>query len=282
MRKTNRRDFLKTAGTGVTASSLTLAFSGCQSSEIKASSTNQNFDLGMASYTLREFSLEETIKMTNRLNLKKICLKSMHLPMESSLAEIKLIAKKVKDAGLDLYGCGVVYMASEDEVNQAFVYAKTAGMNTIVGVPEHNLLNLVNDKVKEYDIKIAIHNHGPDDQRYPTPESAIEKIKDLDPRIGLCVDVGHTQRSGVEPADTIALYTDRVHDIHMKDVSSATKEGSTLEIGRGVINVPNVLETLLKINYQGVVSFEHEKDGKDPLPGCAESVGFVRGVLKVI
>lgn len=282
MFKTNRRDFLKTAGTGVAASSVTLAFGGCQSNETKASSTEQNFELGMASYTLREFSLTEAIKMTNRLNLKKICLKSMHLPLQSGEAEIRQVAQQVKDGGLDLYGCGVVYMSDEDQVNRAFIYAKTAGMKTIIGVPEHNLLNLVNEKVKEFDIQVAIHNHGPGDQRYPTPESAILKIKELDPRIGLCVDIGHTQRSGVEPAETIALYKDRVLDIHMKDVSSSTKEGSTEEIGRGVINIPKVLETLLKINYNGVVSFEHEKDGKDPLAGVAESVGFVRGVLRVI
>jgi inosose dehydratase len=136
--------------------------------------------------------------------------------------------------------------------------------------------------VKQYDIKVAIHNHGPGDEVYPTPASAYELIKDLDPRIGLCNDVGHTCRSGIDPAVSAAKYADRLLDVHMKDVSAAVREGHTVEVGRGVIDIPKFLRTLVKINYQGIVSFEYEKDENDPLPGLSESVGYVRGVLAVI
>ena len=238
--------------------------------------------LGMASYTFRKFGLEETIAMTKRLGLQRIALKNFHLPLNSSDEEIKRVAKKVRDAGLDLYGCGVVYMKDEAEVHNAFRYAGAAGMKVITGVPEYNLLKLVEQKVKETGIELAIHNHGPGDKRYPTPQSAYEKIKDLDAGMGLCVDVGHTQRSGLDPADVISMYADRVLDIHLKDVSAATKEGGTVEIGRGVIDIPKLLQTLLKIKYAGSASFEFEKDADDPLPGTAESVGYVRGVLTVI
>jgi inosose dehydratase len=173
-------------------------------------------------------------------------------------------------------------MRNEEQVNQAFEYAKAAGMRVIIGVPEPNLLALVNRKVAEYDIQVAIHNHGPGDKIYPVPESVYEKIKDLDKRIGLCNDIGHTIRAGVDPAASIERFADRLLDVHIKDESAATARGSAVEIGRGVIDIPQVLRTLIKINYTGMVSFEYEKDENDPLPGLAESVGYVRGALAAI
>jgi sugar phosphate isomerase/epimerase len=143
-------------------------------------------------------------------------------------------------------------------------------------------LDLVNFKVKEFDIKVAIHNHGPGDERYPSPESIYSKVKDLDPRMGICMDIGHTMRLGLDPCQETEKYADRLHDIHIKDVSLAAAAGETVEMGRGVIDLPKFFRTLLKINYQGVASFEYEKDAEDPLPGLAESVGYVRGVLSVV
>lgn len=248
-------------------------------SAIKFEDKLSRLNLGMASYTFREFPLEETLKMTKRLGLERIAFKDFHLSLESTDEEIKTVAEKTRAAGLDLYGCGVVYMQTEDEVERAFQYAKTAGMRIIIGVPNPDLLNMVNNMVNKYNIKVAIHNHGPDDKLYPTPESAYVRIKNLDPRIGLCIDIGHTQRAGFDPSESALKYADRLHDVHIKDVTAATKEGGTIEIGHGVIDIPKFLRTLIKLNYKDSVSFEFEKDGKDPLPGVAESVGYVRGVL---
>jgi sugar phosphate isomerase/epimerase len=283
MKKTNRRDFMKIAGRGMAAvslSSFTLTLPGCRATERVRS--EKHLSLGMASYTFRNFPLEETLAMTKRLGLKKIAFKSFHLPLESTEEEIKTVARKVKEAGLELYGCGVVYMENEGEVHRAFHYAQTAGMKVIIGVPEHELLSLVNQKVKEFDIQVAIHNHGPTDKRYPAPESAYERIKDLDQRIGLCIDVGHTQRCGVDPSESAEKFVDRLLDVHIKDVSAAAVEGTTVEIGRGVIDIPRFVRTLLNLNYKGNASFEFEKDADDPLPGVAESVGYVRGVLSAL
>ncbi len=238
--------------------------------------------LGMASYTFRKFSLEETLTMTKRLGLEYIALKSFHLPLESTADQIASAVEKVKKARLDLYGGGVIYMNTEDEVNHAFDYAKAAGMKVIIGVPKPELLGLVNEKVAEYDIKVAIHNHGPEDKVYPTPESAYEKLKELDKRIGLCLDVGHAQRAGIDPSEAARQYADRLLDLHIKDVTAATAEGTTVEMGRGVIDIPKLVRTLLDIKYTGIASFEFEKDEQDPLPGVAESVGYVRGVLATI
>lgn len=274
---------MKIAGKGMAAASLssfTLASTGCRLKEVDK--PRKDLNLGMESYTFRNFPLEETLAMTQRLGLKKIAFKSFHLPLESTEEEIKAVAVKVKKAGLELYGCGVVYMENEEEVHRAFNYARAAGMKVIIGVPEHALLSLVNQKVKEFDIQVAIHNHGPTDKRYPTPESAYERIKDLDRRIGLCIDIGHTQRCGVDPSESAERFADRLLDVHIKDVSSATENGTTVEIGRGVIDIPRFIRTLLKLNYMGNTSFEFEKDAEDPLPGVAESVGFVRGVLAAL
>jgi sugar phosphate isomerase/epimerase len=202
--------------------------------------------------------------------------------MDSSPEQIREAAAKVKDAGLTLYGCGVVYMRNETQVHQAFDYARTAGMETIIGVPSYDLLPLVNQKVKEYDIKVAIHNHGPGDKVYPLPSTAYERIKNLDKRIGLCNDIGHTMRSGVDPSESARKYADRLLDVHIKDVTAAEARGSTCEIGRGVIDIPKFIRTLVEINYAGIVSFEYEKDADDPMPGLAESVGYVRGVMASI
>jgi len=283
MKKRTRRDFFRLAGMGMAAASLSsLAQFSCASPNRKAGASEKHLDLGMASYTFREFSLDDTLAMTRRLGLKRIAFKSFHLPLESSEEEIKAVSRKVAESGLELYGCGVVYMQNEDEVKRAFLYARAAGMKIIIGVPNHELLEMVDRKVKEFDIRLAIHNHGPTDKLYPTPESAYTRIKDLDPRIGLCIDIGHTERCGVDASESAERFADRLHDVHIKDVSAAAEEGSTVEIGRGVIDIPRFIRTLLKIKYTGIASFEFEKDAQDPLPGVAESVGYVRGVLAAV
>ena len=260
----------------------TLPFSGRamdRRPELNKKSGNRGLELGMASYTFREFSLDETLAMTQRLGLKKIAFKSFHLPLESSESEIKAAVKKVEARGLALYGCGVVYMKTKEEVDRAFRYAQAGGMEVIIGVPNHELLEYTNKKVQEYNIKLAIHNHGPGDKLYPTPQSAYEKIKDLDPRMGLCLDIGHTQRSGIDPSEAAEKVADRILDIHLKDVTAASAEGGPVEIGRGVIDIPRFLRTIIELDYRGIASFEYEKDPKDPLPGVAESLGYIKGLL---
>lgn len=278
-----RRRFLQAAGIGAAA---LLADTGSSLAQGRGYAARQRgkqrFELGLASYTLRKFNLDDTLAMTKRVGLKYIAFKSFHLPLDSSPAQIRTVARKVKDAGLILYGGGVIYMRSEDQVHNAFDYAKAAGMKIIIGAPLPELLPLVNKKVQEYNIKVAIHNHGPGDKTYPTPASAYERIKDLDKRIGLCNDIGHTIRAGSDPIASAKKYADRLLDVHMKDVTEATAKGHEVEVGRGAIDIPKFLKTLLKIKYSGVVAFEYEKDANDPLAGLAESVGYVRGVLAAI
>lgn len=278
MKEKSRRNFLKISGL-VAAASMT-TFSG--PSRAKSTAKQASLKLGLASYSLRKFDQAQTIKMAQRAGLDYMCFKSMHLPLDSSVEKLKSGAKNVKDAGLKLYGGGVIYMKDKSQVDQAFEYAKNAGISVIVGVPEHDLLEYTNEKIKEYDIKVAIHNHGPGDKKYPSPESIFEKIKDLDPRFGLCMDIGHTQRIGVDPTDAAKKYFSRLLDIHIKDVDKAKEDGETVEIGRGVIDIPKFIKLLVDLRYEGVVGFEYEKDADDPMPGLCESVGYVKGCLASI
>ena len=277
-----RRTFLRVSGAGLLAAQAPVIFAGEKSLTGKRERSDLPFDLGVASYTFREFNLDQTIDMTNRLAIDKLCLKSMHMPLDATPEEIRERAAKVRNAGIDLYGAGVIFMTSPEEVENAWAYARAAGLKVIVGVPHHALLDQCNQLVRATGIQLAIHNHGPGDDQYPSPESVYERVKGLDPGVGLCVDIGHTVRIGLDPIKEVSRFMDRVLDIHIKDEDKADETGNTCEIGRGVIDIPGFLEMLLKEKYSRVVSFEFEKDGNDPLPGLSESVGYVRGVLDVI
>jgi inosose dehydratase len=237
------------------------------------------FELGLASYTFREFDLDRTLAMAGRVGLGRIALKDVHLPLESSEADIRAAAAKVRAAGLALYGCGVVYMKTEAEVDRAFAYARAGGISVIIGVPDHALLGRVERRVRETGIRLAVHNHGPGDLLYPTPRSILDRIRDLHPGVGVCLDVGHCQRSGLDPSEAAAECGERLLDVHLKDVTAATKEGASVEAGRGVVDLARFLRSLAGLSYGGTAAFEYEKDGRDPLPGLAESVGYVRGLL---
>ena len=207
--KYSRSSFLKIVGLGGVAATTSILQAAPSKGFYGINLTDENasdLTLGLASYSTRNYTLDETLTMAKRLNIEQIALKSMHMPLESSEEEIRSIVEKVDKAGLHLYGAGVVYMKSEEEVENAFRYAKAAQMKVIIGVPNHDLLKLVEKKVQETDIKLAMHNHGPGDEVYPTPEVVYDKIKSLDPRLGLCIDIGHVKRLGLDPVENIKKY----------------------------------------------------------------------------
>jgi inosose dehydratase len=278
----SRRQFIKVSGLGIAGAATTKISFPVKKTVSRIRNTVLPFELGIASYTFRKFSLEDTLSMTKRLDIKNISFKDYHLPLTASEEDITKTVSLVKQAGINLYGGGVIYMNNEADVNQAFEYAKMAGMRVIIGAPAHELLPLVDKKVKEYDIAVAIHNHGPGDKLYPYLESIFSKISDLDSRVGICHDIGHTQRYGNDPVKDTEKYFNRILDFHIKDVTAASAEGNTCEMGRGVIDIPGFFKVLIKNNYGGKTSFEFEKDENDPLPGLAESVGYVRGILRMV
>jgi sugar phosphate isomerase/epimerase len=282
MEKISRRSFVKVAGMAGALAPLGVS-ARVAADDVKTTRKRPvPFSLGIASYTFRAFTLDQVIAMARRLRIARVTLKDMHLPLSSTPEEIRAVLGRLHEAGMELSSCGVVYMTSEKELENAFAYAQAAKITMLVGVPEAGLLGLAERKVKETGIALAIHNHGPTDKRYPSPESAYALIRSMDRRMGLCIDVGHTQRMGLEPAHEVERFFDRLLDVHIKDVSASDAAGTTVEIGRGVIDIRQLLKNLAQLGYDRTVHFEHEKDEKDPLPGLAESVGFVRGLMATL
>ena len=277
--KNSRRNFIQKTALGIAASA-SLPFvsnaSGCEASYFKNESRLQ---VGIAGYTFAKFDADQSIAMMKRLDMHLLSIKDFHLPLNSSDEKIKEVLAKFSAADIKIYAAGVIYMKTKPEVDTAFGYAKKAGVNMIVGVPTYDLLDYTEQKVKATDIKIAIHNHGPEDTLYPGPQNAYDHIKNRDSRMGLCLDIGHATRAGANLEKAVIDYKDRLFDMHIKDVTAANKDAKAIETGRGVIDFNALVSALNKIKYKGVCSIEYEKDMTDPLPGIAESVGFFKGVL---
>jgi sugar phosphate isomerase/epimerase len=245
-----------------------------------APETGEKFKIGMAGYTFVKFDLDKTLETLQKCDVHYLCIKDFHLPLNSTDEQIQQFHAKLKEKGVIGYAVGPIYMKSKEAVDNAFEYAKRVGVKLIVGVPNYDLLPYVDQKVKEYGFNYAIHLHGPDIKEYPDAEDVWNHVKDLDPRIGMCLDIGHDTRNGKDPVADLKKYRTRVFDIHIKDVTGTTKLGYSLEIGRGVIDIPAFVKMLRKVGYTGVCSLEHEKDMGNPFMGIAESIGYFRGVVE--
>jgi sugar phosphate isomerase/epimerase len=244
-----------------------------------APETKEAFNLGMAGYTFVKFDLETALKTMKRCDVHYLCIKDFHLPIESTDEEIAAFHKKCASYGVSGYGVGPLYMRSKEDVDKYFDYAKRVGVKLIVGVPNYELLPYVDQKVKEYGFTFAIHLHGPDQDIYQDADEVWEKTKNLDPRIGMCLDIGHDTRNGKDPVADLEKYHTRVFDMHLKDVTGDTKLGYSVEVGRGIIDFPALVKMLRKVRYTGVVSLEHERNMDDPFMGIAESIGYFRAML---
>lgn len=246
----------------------------------KAPSFKKDFlPLGMAGYTFVNYSIEQTIVIMNRVGITQLSVKEFHLPLNSTQEKIDEVKAAFAKGGIDIYTVGVIYMKTKEEVDRAFDYAKKVGVTMIVGVPGYDLLEYTEQKVKETGIRMAIHNHGPEDKLYPGPKDVYDRIAKMDNRMGLCLDIGHAFRAGADLHKALKAYAHRVFDLHMKDVTAAKADAKVIEIGRGAIDFRSVINTLRSIKYAGKCSIEFEKDMKDALPGIAESAGYLRGVM---
>lgn len=244
------------------------------------SNPDEPFDLGIAGYSFVHFGLDESLAMMKRLDVKFLCIKDFHLPFASSQTEISAFHEKLAQSNVTGYAVGPIYMTkSKEEIDNAFDYAKRVGVDLIIGIPNKEDLAYIAGKTRDYNIRYAIHNHGPEDKLYPNATVIYELVKNLDERMGLCFDMGHNMRDGEDPILDLERYQDRIFDVHLKNVTAATEKGTTCELGRGVIDIPAFVKMLRKINYRGKCSLEYEKDMRDPLAGLAESTGYFRGVV---
>jgi sugar phosphate isomerase/epimerase len=237
--------------------------------------------LGVASYSFREFSRRMCIDMTRKLNTPYLCIKEFHALYRSTPEELDRARNDFAKAGLTLTGGGTVYMTKDDDADIRFYfeYAKRLGMPMMVIGPTAQTLPRIEKFVKEYDIKVAVHNHGPEDKHFPAPSDALRLMKDMDPRVGVCIDVGHTTRTGKDLFAEMEAAGSRLIDLHIKDLRDLMDKDSQVDVGEGVMPIQKIFRTLQKLNYKGVVHLEYEIRGEDPLPGMQKGFSHMRGVL---
>lgn len=282
-----RRTFLKFAALGVAGAALnkpdpfhaTLP-AGRRTGEL-ATIDDAALKLGVASYSLRNFSRAKAIEMTKALGTQYINLKSVHLPYDASPAEITAARAEVEGAGLHIVGGGMITFETDtdDGVRKYFDYARAAGMPLMVSTFNPSMLPRIEKFVKQYSIKVAIHNHGPEDPYFPSPYDVLKAVKGMDPRIGLCIDVGHTVRTGTDVVRAVTDAGPRLLDMHVKDLRDLKVAESQCIVGEGRIPIADVFRQLRAIRYPGYVNLEYEIDADDPLPGMKQSFAYMRGVL---
>ena len=274
----SRREFLTAAAYGAAGLALPTSATGSPPEPPTAPGA---LKLGVASYSLRELSRADAIAAMHALRTRFICIKSFHLPYESTPEELAAGRKEFEDAGLTIVGGGLITLQEDDDdaIRTYFEYARTSGMPLMVIAPTPTTLPRIERFVREYDIKVAIHNHGPEDAYFPAPLDALPVIRDMDPRIGLCVDLGHTTRTGADIVETLAEAGDRVLDIHAKDLRDLLDRESQCIVGEGVMPMPAIFRQLATMGYAGQFNLEYEIDAENPLPGMLQSFAYMRGVL---
>ena len=282
----SRRQALKTFAAGATLPLLgtARAAAGSQPSTLNSQPRGAPvFTLGVASYTLRGMPLENALQAVKRVGLDRISVNRLHLPWENSPPGWTAQLVRFKEASVVATCVGVLTLKDDEaQMRTAFEYVKTMGVPLFSCSPTRAALPRLERFVKEYDVRAAIHNHGPENEDWPSPHEPWKAIQSLDPRIGLCIDVGHTYRAGADPAQCIRDYHSRLYDLHLKDtaVPVGTKKDEPIPVGRGVLDERGIMQALIDTSYSHTVWFEYEQSPEDPMPGLAESVGYVRGLLR--
>ena len=236
--------------------------------------------LGVASYTFRKLDPAHLIDCMKQLRTPYLNVKDTHLPM-GSVSEVKTHAEAYRAAGLTLTAAGTIYFLKDEDqdIRAKFDYCKAAGISLIVGAPTHATLARVETFARRYDIRVGIHNHGPEDKEWPSPLDVLKAVGSLDGRIGCCIDVGHTMRAGVDVVEAIRKAGSRLFDLHMKDLAKTDAKDSQVAVGQGIMPIRQIFTELIRMKYAGYADLEYEIHEDDPLPGAMESFAYMRGVL---
>jgi sugar phosphate isomerase/epimerase len=281
MKNISRRTFVRSSALLAAASTLPIARPAI-AQLTEAGGAPSPIRLGLASYTFRNFPRAQMITWMKQLNITGLNPKDAkdHLPMDPP-AEAQAISDYEAN-GIHLHAVGAIYFQKDDDddIRAKFEYCKRAGVKVIVaGDPAPATLPRVEKFVKEYDIKIAIHNHGPEDKIFPSPLDVLKFVKNMDPRMGCCIDVGHCVRAGTDVVEAIKAAGPRLFNMHMKDLTSFTSKESQVAVGEGKMPIRQIFEALIQIKYPGWVDLEYEVHADDPMPGVTESFAYMRGVL---
>jgi sugar phosphate isomerase/epimerase len=239
------------------------------------------FALGVASYSLRKFPRSQAIEMVRALGTPYVNFKSVHLPYESSPQELAAARREIEAAGLRITGGGTITFEEDSDagVEQYFAYAQHAGMPLIVATADPAILPRIERFARRYDIEVAIHNHGPEDRWFPSPYDALKHVRRMDRRMGLCIDLGHTVRTGTDVVQAVADAGTRLLDMHVKDLRDLKVKETQCIVGEGAIPIAEVFQQLHAMGYGGYANLEYEIDADDPLPGMQRSFAYMRGVL---
>jgi inosose dehydratase len=276
----NRRDFFRKALSGTAAAAFMPELVMAKESRGK---TKSNIAIGLASISMSKLSLKEMMETAKKCGLMKVSLKSMHAPLDNTAEQLAQVRSTAESLGIKIISAGVIYMKTNAEVDNAFEYAKNLGILRIIGVPNYELLDYVEEKIKQYDICLAIHNHGPDNLPYETPFVAYDKVKSRDKRFGLCVDPGHIIRNGGDPIDAIKKVYDRLQEMHIWDCSKAAKDGWACPAGTGVMKIEELLKTLNKLGFNGCMNIEYlGNPEEDRILNVANTAGYLNGILKTL
>jgi inosose dehydratase len=250
-----------------------------------ANARAERLKLGVASFSLAKLSCADIITVLKRLEIGGVSLYKNHAPWTTGTPEeCRAIANQFREAGIAVTSTGVVDLTKDEAAaRRAFENVRAAGLPMMCGRPAPEALPLVDKLVKEYGIKVGIHNHGPTDL-YPTGDDVWRAVQPYDERIGLCLDVGHSWRAGGDPAAEILKCHSRLYQVHLKDTrgprgGDTTKDPSPVVVGRGLLDIKAILSAAIKVNYPHWVDFEYEERVADKVPGLAESVGYARGML---
>jgi sugar phosphate isomerase/epimerase len=237
--------------------------------------------LGLASYSLRKFPRAKAIELAKSLNIPFINIKSVHADYPLSAAELKAARAEFEAAGLRIVGGGTITFDKDTDegVQRYFEYAKNLGLPLMTSTCDPAVLPRIEKFVKQYDIKVAIHNHGPEDKHFPSPYDVLRATRNLDRRIGLCMDIGHSSRAGADIVQAAADAGPRLLDMHAKDLRDAKAKESQCIVGEGVLPIADLFRQLQKQGYAGYVNLEYEIDADDPMPGIRQSFAYMRGVL---
>jgi sugar phosphate isomerase/epimerase len=238
--------------------------------------------LGLCSYTFRNFDRAQLIGYMKQLKVFALNAKDVkdHLPMDPA-AEAEAL-KDYQAAGIELHALGALYFPKDedDDIRSKFEYAKRAGVKVIVaGDPTPATLPRIEKFVKEYDIRFAIHNHGPEDKIWHSPLDVLAAVKNMDPRMGCCIDIGHTVRAGTDVVEAIKKVGPRLFNMHTKDLADFQSKESQVAVGEGKMQMRRIFETLIATNYGGYLDLEYEIHADDPMPGVIASYSYMRGVL---
>jgi len=245
-------------------------------------SADEPIRLGLASYSFRNFSRAQLIGFMKQLEVFGLNAKDVkdHLPMDPQ-GESAALADYAA-ANIRLHAAGAIYFPKDEDadIRSKFEYCKRAGIGVIVaGDPAAETLPRIEKFVKEYDIRIAIHNHGPEDKLWRSPLDVLKAVSEMDPRIGCCIDVGHTVRAGTDVVQAIHEAGPRLFNVHMKDLTNFDSKESQVAVGDGIMPVRKMFEALIATKYKGFVDLEYEIHPEDPMPGVIASFAYMRGVL---